>query len=132
MGVSMFEDEIDEVVVTGAELMHQAKVVTYEVTTDVKAPGGSCSCCGAGPRISEGGDYCLIFRAAICDSDGVFYSMLCDFPDQSGCLTATRDANAARKKTPRDEMAELISEIGGDDLDGMAADMDDFEFLSGL
>lgn len=61
-------------------------------------------------------------RAGICDTDGVFYGMLCE-----GCLEEIRFENSKRPQTERDEVAETITELLGDDIDGAQSMMDDME-----
>ena len=100
----------------------ESKVVTYECD-GVLEPGGMCNCCGSGPDPEPDwrGDPWLVYRAGICDSDGVYYSMLCE-----GCLEDIREENLKRPQTERDENAKLITELLGDDLDGAQSMMDDF------
>ena len=86
-----------------------------------------CSCCGAGPRVDDEGDWWLIFQAGLCDEDGVYYGMLCDLPDGSGCLSMIREENARRQHTRRDKQATVITELLGDDLDGAQALMENLE-----
>jgi hypothetical protein len=123
-------------VIKDAETMFKAKVITFESQFDnpkkLTSPGGMCSCCGAGPRVSDEHDWWLVFRAGLCDSDGVFYAMLCGGPSGEGCLEEIRHENAKRKRTVRDDAAAVTRMMNGDDVDGMAADMDDFEFLGML
>jgi hypothetical protein len=123
-------------VIRDAEALHKANAVTFESQFDnpkkLTSPGGMCSCCGAGPRVTDANDWWLVFKAGLCDGDGVFYSMLCGGCDGSGCLEEIRHENAKRTPTFRDEMAEMISLINGDDVDGMEADMDDGGFMMGF
>ena len=81
----------------------QAKIVTFD-DGGVLRPGGMCSCCGSGPNPEPDwrGDPWYVFKADLCDSDGVYYSMLCE-----GCLEEIREDNAARPQTARDEVAEI-------------------------
>jgi hypothetical protein len=120
-------------VVEHAEAIHKARVITFEPCRDNPkkriAPGGMCSCCGASPRVDGADDWWLVFKAGLCDSDGVFYSMLCGGPSGEGCLEEVRAENAKRKRSPRDDMASMSRMLNGDDVDGMDADMDDMEFL---
>ncbi len=99
----------------------QARIVTYE-SSGKELPGGMCACCGGGPNATP--DWRVqpwyIFRAGICDSDGVYYSMLCE-----GCLEDIRSANEGRADTQRDETARQITDLMGDDLDGAQGFMDD-------
>ena len=76
-----------------------AKIVTYE-DNGVIRPGGACNCCGGGPNVEPDwrSDPWYIFKAGLCDSDGVFYGMLCE-----GCLEDIREENARRPQTQRDE-----------------------------
>lgn len=103
------------------EARHQAKIVTYD-DRGVEKPGGMCGCCGGGPNATPDwrGDPWYVFRAGICDSDGVYYSMLCE-----GCLEEIREANRRRPESQRDEIARLTTELLGDDLDGAQSMMDD-------
>ena len=91
-----------------------------------------CSCCGAGPRVTDEHDWWLVFKAGLCDSDGVFYSMLCDGPSGEGCLSVIRAENKRRKPTFRDDVADIISMMNGDDVDGMQTDFEDADFLGML
>ena len=99
----------------------EARIVTYE-SSGKELPGGMCACCGGGPNATP--DWRVqpwyIFRAGICDSDGVYYSMLCE-----GCLEDIRFANEGRADTQRDETARQITDLMGDDLDGAQGFMDD-------
>ena len=56
----------------------------------------------------------------MCDADGVYYSMLCE-----GCLEDMRAENDRRPLTERDEVANQITELLGDDIDGAQTTMDD-------
>ncbi len=112
---------------TAMEERFQAKVIVFEKDGQLH-PGGACRCCGCGPNAKPG--YQLepryIYKANLCDADGVFYSTCCE-----DCLEETRMANNMRPKTDRDEMAEIIGELMDDDLDGSQSMMDDltgFEF----
>ncbi len=119
----------DKILPMRAEMEHrfQAKVIVFEKDGQLHA-GGMCRCCGSGPNIQP--DYqhepWFIYKANLCDADGVFYAMACQ-----DCLEEIRLANNMRPKTDRDEMAEIISELMDDDLDGSQSMMDDltgFEF----
>ncbi len=103
------------------ESRFDAKIVTYE-NDGQDLPGGMCGCCGSGPDVSPAwrAEPWYVYRAGICDSDGVYYSMLCE-----GCLEEIRDANARRPETERDEIARELTELLGDDLDGAQTMMDD-------
>ena len=81
-----------------------------------------CGCCGGGPDVSPSWrpEPWYIYRAGICDSDGVYYSMLCE-----GCLEEIQDENARRPATERDEIAREVTELLGDDIDGAQAMMED-------
>ena len=105
------------------ESRFQAKVVSYENDGSLE-PGGMCNCCGSGPDPEPDwrADPWLVYRAGICDSDGVYYGMLCE-----GCHEDIRDENAKRTQTERDENARLITELLGDDIDGAQAMMDDMQ-----
>ena len=93
-------------------------VVTYtDDQTGRKLPGGQCRCCGTGPSLD--GEL-LIHKAGLCDTDGVFYSMLCDY-----CLEDMLAYQVRRQPTVRDEKARLVAEMLGDDLDGMESMMED-------
>ena len=130
-----FVSQLVEKVIQDAEALHKAKVVTFESQFNnpdgLTSPGGQCSCCGGSPRITRGSDWWLVFRAGLCDGDGEFFAMLCDGPTGDGCLSAIRRENARRKPTFRDRAAEVVRDLNGDDLDGMVADMDDFDSLIG-
>ena len=103
------------------ESCFKAKVVMYE-SDGALEPGGMCNCCGCGPNVEPEwrGDPWLVYRAGVCDSDGVHYGMLCE-----GCLEEIREENANRPQTERDENAKLITELLGDDIDGAQSMMDD-------
>jgi len=105
------------------EARYKTKIVTFDKDGE-QHPGGMCRCCGCGPNVSP--DYrdepWYIYVANLCDTDGVFYSTLCE-----DCLEETRLELHLRPKTGRDEMAEEISELLGDDLDGAQSMMDDLE-----
>lgn len=98
-----------------------AKIVTYEDGSDI-CPGGQCGCCGSGPNVSPDwrDEPWYVFRAGICDADGVYFSMLCE-----GCLEEIRAENDHRPQTQRDEIAREITELLGDDVDGAQSMMDD-------
>ncbi len=104
------------------ESRFHAKIVTYEDDGREK-PGGMCGCCGGGPDVSPSwrSEPWYVYRAGFCDSDGVYFSMLCE-----GCLEEIQDANAHRPQTERDEIAREITKLLGDDLDGAQTMMDDF------
>ena len=99
-----------------------AKVVTFENRGEIQA-GGMCSCCGSGPNPYPDwrDEPWYVYRAGLCDVDGVFYSMLCE-----GCLEDIRAENADRPTSQRDEIARVVSDLLGDDLDGAQSMMDDF------
>lgn len=101
----------------------QAKIVTFD-DAGIAKPGGMCGCCGSGPNPTPDwrGDPWYIYRAGICDSDGVFYSQLCE-----GCLEEIRFENSKRPQTERDGIAREVAELLGDDIDGAQAMMDDLE-----
>jgi hypothetical protein len=128
-----FASELVERVIRDAEARHKAKVITFESQFDnsqnLTSPGGMCSRCGTGPRVSDEHDWWLVFKAGLCDSDGVFYSMLCGGPSGEGCLETIRDENARRTRTHRDDAADVIRMINGDDVDGMESDMDELEWI---
>jgi hypothetical protein len=115
-------------VVHAAEASHQASVVVFQSQFDnpngLYEPGGMCSCCGAGPRVTSRHDWWLVFRGGICDSDGVYYSQLCAGPN-GGCLTDLREENARRKRTSRDRAANIVNDLMGNDVDGAQAFMED-------
>jgi hypothetical protein len=81
-----------------------------------------CNCCGGGPNTDPDwrGDPWYVFRAGFCDSDGVYFSQLCE-----GCLEEIRDENERRPQPERDEIAREITELLGDDTDGAQTMMDD-------
>ena len=103
------------------EKRFNAKVVTYENGHQV-LPGGMCGCCGGGPDATPDwqADPRYIYKAGVCDSDGVYYSQLCE-----DCLEEIRNDNTKRQLTERDETAEQITELLGDDIDGAQTWMDD-------
>ena len=100
----------------------QAKIVTFD-DHGVEKPGGMCNCCGGGPNVDPDwrDEPWYIYRAGICDADGIYMSMLCE-----GCLEDIREENAKRPRTQRDEIAREVTELLGDDLDGAQSMMDDF------
>jgi hypothetical protein len=124
-----FVSKLVERVIRDAETLHKAKVITFESQFDnpksLTSPGGMCSCCGAGPRVCDEHDWWLVFQAGLCDSDGVFYSMLCGGPSGEGCLQEIRYENAKRQRSFKDDAADVVRLLNGDDVDGMEADMDD-------
>ena len=128
-----FTDRRDADVILSAERILGAQVVTFASQFDNPKTwlqaGGMCSCCGAGPRIDGIADWWLVFKAGLADGDGVYYSMLCDNPTRDGCLTEIRRENERRKKTARDEAAEIVTELMDGDLDGAEAMMEDLEAL---
>jgi len=99
----------------------QSKVVTFEKDGQ-EFPGGMCACCGSGPDANPDWrpDPWYVYQAGICDADGVYYSMLCE-----GCVEDIRAENAKRPVTDRDEVAKLVTELLGDDLDGAQSFMED-------
>lgn len=105
------------------ESRFEAKIVSYE-NDGKELPGGMCSCCGGGPDVSPTwrSEPWYVYRAGICDSDGVYFSMLCE-----GCLEEIHDANARRPQTERDEIAHQVTELLGDDIDGAQSMMDDLD-----
>lgn len=131
-----FVSKLVERVIKDAEAMHKATAITFESQFDnpkkLTSPGGMCSCCGASGRVSDEHDWWLVFKAGLCDSDGVFFSMLCGGPDGSGCLEEIRHQNAKRERTFRDDAADLIRTMNGDDVDGMESDFDDADYLGML
>jgi hypothetical protein len=100
-----------------------AKIVTFD-DGGVNRPGGMCGCCGSGPNIAPDwrAEPWYIYRAGICDADGVYFSMLCE-----DCLEELRESNINRPKSLRDEIAESITDLLGDDIDGAQTFMDDLE-----
>ena len=98
-----------------------AKIVTFESDGALK-PGGMCRCCGGGPNVAPDWrpDPWFVYQAGICDSDGIYFSMLCE-----GCLEDIRHENDRRPQTERDEVAREVTELLGDDLDGAQTMMDD-------
>jgi len=102
----------------------QARIVTYERDAEER-PGGMCRCCGGGPNVAPDwrADPWYIYQAGICDSDGIYYSTLCE-----GCLEEIREENARRPTTERDEIAREVTKLLGDDLDGAQAMMEDLDF----
>lgn len=103
------------------ETRFQAKVIVYECDGK-ELPGGMCNCCGCGPKVEPGwrDEPWYVYRAGICDSDGVYYGMLCE-----GCLEDIRAANVRRPESLRDEIAREVNELLGDDVDGAQSFMDD-------
>ena len=105
------------------ESRFSAKIVTYDNGGE-ECPGGMCGCCGSGPNVAPDwrGDPWYVYRAGICDADGIFYSMLCE-----GCLEDIRDENARRPQTERDHIAREVTKLLGEDSDGAQAFMDDLD-----
>ena len=103
------------------ETRFETKIVTYS-DEGIEKPGGMCVCCGSGPNPQPDwrGEPWYVYQAGLCDSDGVYYAMLCE-----GCLDEIRCANSKRPQTERDEIAEQITELLGDDIDGAQAMLDD-------
>lgn len=108
------------------EQMHAARVVTFTDREGEEKPGGMCGCCGSGPEETPSWreEPWFVYRAGICDSDGVYYSMLCE-----GCLEEIRAQKARRKSTFRDAVASEVTSLMGDDLDGAQSFMEDMEDL---
>jgi len=131
-----FVSKLVERVIRAAEAMHRQKVITFESQFNnpkqLTDAGGKCSCCGAGPRVTDEHDWWLVFKAGLCNSDGMFYAMLCDGPSGEGCLSVIRAENTRRKPTFRDDVADIISMMNGDDVDGMQADFEDADFMGML
>ena len=98
-----------------------AKIVTYD-DRGVLKPGGMCGCCGSGPNANPDWRHepWYVYKAGFCDTDGVYYSQLCE-----GCLEDIRHENSKRPQTERDDVARTISELMGDDIDGAQVFMDD-------
>ncbi len=95
--------------------------------------GASCSRCGGRPhnpgeRDINGykrDDAWFVAKAPMCDTDGVFYSFLCTSEDGSeGCLGDTLDEQDDVPKH-RKELLGVLEGCMGDDIDGMAAYMQD-------
>ena len=105
------------------EARFKTTIITYE-KRGVMCPGGQCGCCGTGPNGEPDwqSEPWYIYRAGICDGDGVYYSMLCE-----DCLETIRAENAKRIATERDETASDITELMGDDVDGAQTFMDDLQ-----
>lgn len=105
------------------EQRFEARIITFEDNGVLKA-GGQCRLCGAGPNIKP--DYQseprYIYQAGLCDSDGVYYGACCE-----DCLEDLPFENAQRVKNERDQIAEQITELLGDDIDGMQTMMDDMQ-----
>ena len=131
----IFASKLDRKVILAAEELVKGKCVTsydsYRPDDPVR-PGGMCSCCGAGPRIQDEHDWWLVFKAGVCDFDGVFMSMLCVGPGGVGCLEEIRPDADRRKPSFRDDAAELIADLLGDDLDGAQAMFEDADYLGML
>lgn len=91
---------------------------------DIARPGGMCGCCGSAPNVTPEwrGDPWYVYRVGICDSDGMYHSMLCE-----GSLEEIRASNARRLRTERDEIADQIPDLMGDDIDGAQAFIDDIQ-----
>ena len=131
-----FKVQMEGHVVREAEELHKATVITFASQFDNPkgklSPGGQCSCCGLSPHVDGVFDWWLVFKAGLVDSDGVYYSMLCDNSTNDGCLSSIRREKERREKTKRDEAAEVLSEMLGDDVDGAEAMMDDLDALGML
>lgn len=92
-----------------------AKVITYRASDGREHLGGMCARCGAGPS-----DITAIFRANMCDSDGIYYGMLC-----GECYEMVEAENYKRLPTERDVKARILGELLGDDIDGIDSMMDE-------
>ena len=103
------------------ESRFEAAVVTYEDGGKLLR-GGMCGCCGSGANVAPAwrDEPWYVYGAGICDSDGTYYSMLCE-----GCLEDLRHENSKRPSTGRDEVARQITELMGGDYDGAQAFLDD-------
>ena len=116
-------DRIDVPMKDELETRFASAIITYD-DRGVKRPGGQCGCCGTGPNPEP--DWRVepwyIYRAGICDTDGVYYSMLCE-----DCLETIRAEKAKRIDTERDEIACEITELMGADVDGAQTFMDDLQ-----
>ena len=101
----------------------QANVIVFD-DGGVERPGGMYRCCGCGPNAAPDfqAEPWYIYRANLCDSDGVFYSMACE-----ECLEDLRYQHSQRPKTGRDEMGDIVSDLMGDDIDGAQTMMDDLD-----
>jgi len=108
------------------EQRFNAKIITYDHGNNDHRPGGMCSCCGSGPDAQPEWreEPWYVYRGGLCDSDGVYYSMLCE-----GCLEEFTFELEQRPGTLRDEMSKVVNELLGDDIDGAQAMMDDYEVL---
>lgn len=105
------------------EARFKSKIVTFD-DNGITKPGGQCGCCGGGPNPTPDwrGDPWYMYKAGLCDGDGVYYSMLCE-----GCLEEIRFENSKRPQTERDAVAREVTELLGDDIDGAQAMMDDLQ-----
>ena len=105
------------------EARFQTRIVAYD-SGGKELPGGMCGCCGGGPNPTPDWRHepWYIYRAGVCDSDGIYFSMLCE-----GWLEEIRDENARRPNTERDDIARELTELLGDDLDGAQTMMDDLK-----
>lgn len=103
------------------ESRFESTVVTYH-DGNAEQAGGMCNCCGSGPDIAPDwrSEPWYIYRAGVCDCDSVYYSMLCE-----DCLQTIRAEQAKRIPTEIDQIAEQVTELMGDDLDGAQVFMDD-------
>jgi hypothetical protein len=119
------EGDVDGFVPMKSELEARlgSRVITYEDGNTIR-PGGMCGCCGGGPDVEPDWreDPWYVYKAGFCDSDGVYYSMLCE-----GCLEDLRAENAGRPQTERDEIAREVTELLGDDIDGAQVTLDDLQ-----
>lgn len=94
--------------------------------------GASCSCCAARPHnpgeedINRhvSGDAWFVARARLTDSDGVFYSYLCSSPEGEGCLRDILDEQDRVEPEQKEKLA-VLSELLGDDDDGLWSEMTD-------
>jgi len=92
---------------------------------------GSCSCCGAAPIRADDPPRHMdwfVVKANRCDSDGVYYPRLCtDADGYEGCLSDVLDnpPEPVLDDLDRQEKADILSELLGDDTDGISAMMDD-------
>ena len=91
---------------------------------EYKETKASCSCCSAKPTKDW-----RVYKAGISDSDGIYFSYLCGAPDDGldGCLEwAIDDAKKATGSAKgRQIAASILSDLLGDDEDGIASEMED-------
>lgn len=111
-------------------------VVTIGEFKTTRVGGCYCGCCGFQP--SEEDEDFHLWRAGICDGDGVFYAALCGLTDATGgCLESIlleRDKNLCESGYPakRQHAADFIARLQGDDYDAAQVEVEDARLSGAL